>query len=199
MLQSSNSRTKPPKGLQCGETFCWKISFNENYVSERDLVTRFNREFAILLKGATITFDVFRIRFKVELYMWRSFFSNDREIRSRCVGKCAFKVGLRLIHVAALGTGNPAEFHGNVRRLSRRENRLSTLGIPFRFLKYTAGEYRERNVSTVSIAYAHNADCPLVPSFHSPSRFSAWRTKKKKERGTVARHLARPWFNAGTS
>lgn len=73
--------------------------------------------------------------------------------------------------------GNPSEFHGNVRRLSRRENRLSSLGIPFRFLKYTASEYRKRNVSIISITYAHNTDCPFVLSF--PFSKKARRKKEK--------------------
>lgn len=129
--------------------------------------------FAIL--ATAVVYDFWHTPHKIQIRQsYVCSFSNDT--KRVCVGKYAFKVGLRVIHVATSAQENPSEFHENVSRLSHRENRLSTLGIPFRFLKYTASEYRERNVSTISIAYAHNADCPFVP-FSTPFT----RGERKKE------------------
>lgn len=67
--------------------------------------------------------------------------------------------------------------------------RLSTLGIPFRFLKYTTAKYRERMFSpSLDSVYT---DCPFVFVF-----FSFHRGKKKGT--TVTRHLARRQFNSET-
>jgi len=121
-------------------------------------VTRFNREFvkefAILSKA--IVYNLWLcIKSKYDGFIYKSVF---KRYEAGVSGKYAFKVGLRLIHVAMSARETRRNFMETciVCRAERIVCRLSE----FRFLKYTACIER-RNVSTISIAYAHNADCPF--------------------------------------
>lgn len=71
------------------------------------------------------------------------------------------------------------------KRVSRGENRLSSLGIPFRFLKYTASKYRERGMFPPSRSRMHITRIALS---YLPSLFPGGR---KKKRGVQLRDIWR--------